>query len=49
MAINNGTDADLKTASRLEIEEEAVCFATKDKAEGMTAFVEKRPPEFKNK
>lgn len=48
-AINNGTDTDMKSASRLEIESEAVCFATKDKAEGMTAFVEKRPPEFKNK
>ena len=48
-AINNGTEMDIKSASRLEVESEAVCFATKDKAEGMAAFVEKRPPEFKNK
>ena len=48
-AINNGTEMDLKSASRLEIESEAVCFATKDKAEGMGAFVEKRDPDFKNK
>lgn len=48
-AINNGTDTDLKSASRLEVESEAVCFATKDKAEGMAAFVEKRTPEFKNR
>lgn len=48
-AINNGTDTDMKSASRLEVESEAVCFATKDKAEGMSAFVEKRPAEFKNR
>ena len=48
-AINNGTEMDIKSASKLEIEQEAVCFATKDKAEGMAAFVEKRTPEFKNK
>ena len=47
--INNGAEMDIKSASRLEIDGEAVCFATKDKAEGMAAFVEKRTPTFRNK
>lgn len=49
MAINNGTQADLKTGIALE----AMCFGlvmgSEDKTEGMTAFLEKRKPEFKGR
>lgn len=48
-AINAGLDTDLNTGSRFEIEAMTQCFASEDKSEGMTAFVEKRDPVFKNK
>lgn len=48
-AINAGLDTDLNTGSRFEIEAMTQCFASEDKTEGMTAFVEKRDPVFKNK
>ena len=48
-AINRGLDADLTTACALEAEVFTTCFASEDKQEGMSAFVEKRAPEFKNK
>lgn len=47
--INNGYDADFRTASALEIEAFTSSFGSQDKTEGMTAFLEKRPAEFKNK
>ncbi|MDO4545358.1 MAG: enoyl-CoA hydratase-related protein [Bacillota bacterium] len=47
--INKGYDMDLTTASTLEIEGFTAPFASQDKTEGMGAFLEKRPPEFKNK
>lgn len=49
VAINNGYDMDLKSASRFEIETFTAAFGSDDKAEGMGAFLEKRPAEFKNK
>ncbi len=48
-AINNGINTDLKTAISLE----ALCFSltmgSEDKTEGMTAFLEKRKPQFKGR
>lgn len=48
-AINNGFDMDMKSASMFEIETFTAAFASEDKKEGMTAFLEKRPAEFKNR
>ena len=47
--INNGYDLDMRAASTLEIEAFASSFGSQDKTEGMTAFLEKRAAEFKNK
>ena len=47
--INNGYSLDLRAASALEVEGFVAPFASEDKMEGMTAFLEKRPAEFKNK
>ncbi len=49
IAINAGMDTDLYTGTRFEREAMTQCFASEDKTEGMTAFVEKRDPDFKNK
>jgi enoyl-CoA hydratase len=48
-AFNTGLDMDLPTALDLDECYFARCFATEDQKEGMTAFAEKRPPEFKNR
>ncbi|MEF9921870.1 MAG: enoyl-CoA hydratase-related protein [Anaerovoracaceae bacterium] len=48
-AINNGYDMDMKSASKFEIETFTAAFGSDDKAEGMAAFLEKRPAVFKNK
>ena len=45
--INRGRQADLDTALSIEARVESCLFATEDKLEGMTAFVEKRTPEYK--
>ena len=42
-------DADLETGCRYEVEAFAVTFATEDRVEGLTAFVEKRPPVWKGR
>jgi enoyl-CoA hydratase len=42
-------DADLETGCRYEIEAFAVTFASEDRVEGLTAFIEKRPPVWKGK
>ncbi len=47
--INNGFDADLKTACALEADTFAMCFASPDQKEGTTAFLEKRKPKFTGK
>jgi enoyl-CoA hydratase len=47
--INDGYDADIRTGGRLEIEAEAACFGTKDKGEGMSAFLQKRDPKWEGK
>jgi enoyl-CoA hydratase len=46
-AINQGLQADLKTACLLEAQAFATCFASSDAQEGAKAFLEKRKPEFK--
>ena len=48
-AINNGIQCDLKTGLRLEIESFYRAFSSEDRVEGMHAFVERRPAEFKNR
>ena len=45
-AIDKGYDLDLKAGCHLEALTFGACFATTDQKEGMTAFVEKRKPEF---
>jgi enoyl-CoA hydratase len=48
-AFNTGLDMSLEDALDLDECYFARCFATQDQKEGMTAFVEKRRPEFKNR
>ena len=48
-AVNEGLDTDLETGVAYEAEVFGLCFATDDKKEGMTAFVEKRKAEFAGK
>ncbi|MGA1862030.1 enoyl-CoA hydratase-related protein [Deferribacter thermophilus] len=47
--INNGVEIDLDKALLLEQNAFTVAFASKDKKEGMTAFLEKRKPIFKDR
>ena len=49
VVINKGMDMDLKNALELEKDIAGLTFATRDKQEGMDAFIEKRKPIFKNK
>ena len=46
-AINNGLEADQKSALNNEIELFALTFASDEQAEGMAAFLEKRAADFK--
>ncbi len=48
-AINRGFETDLETGMEIERDLFGLCFANEDQKEGMTAFLEKRKPEFKNK
>lgn len=48
-AINSGMQTDIDTAMDIEANLFGLCFANDDQKEGMTAFMEKRKPEFKNK
>lgn len=45
--INRGLDSNLNTGNALEIEAFGVCFASGEPKEGMTAFLEKRKPNWK--
>jgi enoyl-CoA hydratase len=45
-AIHDGLDQDLDSALALETSLFALCFAGEEQREGMSAFVEKRPPNF---
>ena len=46
-AINHGMDTDLESGIAYEAEAYTTCFATSDRVEGMSAFLEKRTAEFK--
>lgn len=48
-ALNCGFDLDLDNALKFEIECFANCFGTEDHHEGITAFIEKRKPSFRDK
>ena len=49
LAINNGMDTDQDTGIAYEAEVYTTSFASQDRIEGMTAFVEKRPAKFEGK
>ena len=46
-AINEGLEMDLDRASAFEADQFALCFTSADQMEGMQAFLEKRPADFK--
>jgi len=48
-AINMGVQADLRTGLSVEARCFCMCFGSKDRIEGMTAFLEKRKPVFTGK
>jgi len=48
-AINRGIETDIETGMEIERDLFGLCFATEDQKEGMTAFIQKRAAEFKNK
>jgi len=47
--INKGYHLDMYSGAALEAEAFGGCFGTEDQKEGMKAFLEKRPAEFKNR
>lgn len=49
MVVNTGFNMDLKDACALETYAFGIGFATEDRKEGMTAFLEKRKPNFKGR
>lgn len=48
LAIDNGENVDIKTGVNYEAEAFSTCFATEDRVEGMSAFLEKRTAIFKS-
>lgn len=48
-AINGGWQTTLSSGLDLEMQCFALCFATEDQKEGMSAFIEKRKPHFKGR
>ena len=47
--VNNGHDVDLKSGSAYEVNAFSLIFDSEDMKEGTSAFLEKRPPVWKNK
>jgi enoyl-CoA hydratase len=45
--IGEGLDNVLSDGNALEIDAFAKCFESQDQREGMAAFIEKRPPQFR--
>jgi enoyl-CoA hydratase len=48
-AVNHGLDMDLASGVAYEAEAYTTCFSTRDRIEGMSAFLEKRPSNFTGK
>ena len=48
-AIQRGCEKDIETGITIESSFFDMCFGTEDQKEGMTAFLEKRKAEFKDK
>lgn len=46
-AINDGMNMDTESAYKYEADVFGLCFATEDQKEGMSAFIERRKPDFK--
>jgi len=49
LAVNMGTETDIKTGLMIEKLSQAILFNSEDKNEGTNAFLEKRKPNFKGK
>jgi len=49
VAINNGESVDLKNGVAFEAEAMTAAFSSEDRVEGMSAFLEKRPANFRDK
>ena len=48
-AVNAAADTDIATGQGIERDLFALAFASEDQSEGMAAFLEKRPPEFRGR
>lgn len=49
LAVNYGSETEIKTGMMIERLSQAILYTTEDKNEGTTAFLEKRKPDFKGK